>query len=132
MSGKVALMDLKNIYFNGTGNAYCDIVDDGTYLYLSGLISEDLNTGNEAYGDITFETKRILDNLEEILSKYGSDMEHVIKTEVLLSDFSERDEMNVEYKKHFSPEHMPARLCYGNVGLHGKCKVEIQVTAVRK
>jgi len=126
-------MELKHIYlFSQPGGSYCDVVDDGTYLHLSGLISEDLETGEEKYGDITFETKTVLDNLAILLDKLGSDMDHVVKAEVLLSDFSERDEMNVEYKKHFKTEYMPARLCYGNVGLHGKCKVEIMVTAVKR
>ncbi len=40
--------------------------------------------------------------------------------------------MNVEYLRNFKSGFVPARLCYGNVGLAGDCKVEIMVTAVVK
>lgn len=76
-----------------------------------------MNSGEILYGDITFETKKVLDNLAVILKKYGSDMEHVVRAEVLLRNFLERDIMNAEYLKHLTPGLMPARLCYGNVGL---------------
>ena len=67
--------------------------------------------------------------MEKILKDHGSDMEHVIRVDVILADFSQRNEMNAEYVKHFNPERMPARVCYGNVGLAGGCKIEIMVIA---
>ena len=89
------------------------VVVDGKYLYLSGLVSEDLETQELACGDITFETRQVL------------------RIDVLLRDFAERDEMNAEYVRHFDPKRMPARLCYGNVGLADNCKIEIAVIAVK-
>ena len=62
---------------------------------------------------------------KRILEQHGSDMAHVIRAEVLLSDFSERNEMNAEYVKHFPAEALPARLCYGGVALADDCKIEI-------
>lgn len=127
-------MENQSIYFSeGQDCPYADmVVVEGKTLYLSGLISEDMDTHQMLYGDIAFETRQILSNLKSILEKYGSDMEHVVRAEVLLRDFSVRDAMNAEYVKHFSKIHMPARLCFGNVGLAGECKIEIMVTAVKK
>jgi 2-iminobutanoate/2-iminopropanoate deaminase len=34
--------------------------------------------------------------------------------------------------KHFSAEHVPARLCYGGVDLAGECKIEMAVIATKK
>ncbi len=112
---------------------YCDMVvtSDGM-LYLSGLISQDMETGEIISGSIEEETCRILNNLASILARHGSDMAHVVRAEVLLRDFSERDRMNEEYVRHFPPEAMPARLCYGDVSLAGTCRVEIMITAIRK
>lgn len=107
------------------------VVVDGKYLYLSGLVSEDLETQELACGDITFETRQVLNNLEQLLKRYGSDMDHVVRIDVLLRDFAQRDEMNAEYVRHFDPKRMPARLCYGNVGLADDCKIEIAVIAVK-
>ena len=128
-------MTLENTYLNGapSGNAYCDVVVvDDRYLYISGLVALDLESQEMRYGTITQETKLVLDNLAVILERYDSDMEHVIRADVLLADFAQRDEMNAEYVRHFPAGHLPARLCYGTVGLHGKCKVEIAVIAAKK
>ena len=128
-------MSLEYLIFSPDGGStpYSDlVVVDGRELHLSGLIAVDLDTGKEQYGTITEETRLILDNLAVLLEQHGSDMDHVVRTTVLLSDFSERDKMNMEYVHHFKPDRLPARLCFGNVGLHGKCKVEIAVDAVKR
>lgn len=128
-------MILEHTYLNGetpAGNPYSDVVIAGDQLYISGLVALDFESQEMRYGTITEETKLVLDNLAMILEQYGSDMEHVIRADVLLADFSERDEMNVEYVRHFPKGHLPSRLCYGNVGLHGECRVEIAVIAAKK
>jgi len=117
-------------YYKITEGPYSDVVVvDDDFLFLSGLVSENLETGEAVSGDITTETCQTLNNLETILKQHGSDMEHVIRVEVILADFSERDEMNAEYVRHFSPDRMPARVCYGNVGLAGGCKIELMAIA---
>lgn len=108
------------------------VVVDDKFLFLSGLVSEDFETGELVCGDIVTETRQALKNLAMILERFGSDMDHVVRVEVLLSDFSERDAMNGEYVKHFDPVHKPARLCYGGVDLADGCKIEIMATAVKK
>ena len=127
-------MENEYISFTGEeGSPYSDlVVVDGKYLFFSGLVSEDLETQELACGSITFETNKVLTNLKTLLERYGSDMDHVIRLEVLLRDFSERDEMNAEYVRHFDPKRMPARLCYGNVGLADSCKIEIMAIAVKR
>ncbi len=128
------MVDLKYVTGGEPGSApYSDlVVVSDKILYLSGLVSEDLETGDLLPGDITAETRRTFQNLKTILEQNGSDMDHVIRVEVLLADFSQRDEMNAEYMKHFSPARMPARLCFGGVDLAGGCKIEVMVTAAKK
>ena len=112
---------------------YSDLVMvDDKFLFLSGLVSEDFETGELVSGDIAAETRRTLKNLRMILERFGSDMDHVVRVEVILADFSERDKMNAEYMKHFDPAHRPARLCFGGAALADGCKIEIVVTAVKK
>lgn len=126
-------MDCKYINLtDNTGAPFSDMVEAGGMLYLSGLVSEDFDSGEMMHGTIAEETRQIFKNLKWLLEGAGSDLEHVVRVEVLLADFSERDEMNEEYMKHFSAEHMPARLCFGGVELAAGCKIEIQVTAVKK
>ena len=127
-------MENKYIYFTeDTSAPYSDmVVVDGDWLFLSGLVSEDLTTRAEVYGDIQFETKTVLDNLKVILEKYDSDMNHIVRIDVLLKDFADKGIMNTEYMKHFDASHVPARLCYGGVDLAGECKIEIAVIARKK
>ncbi len=126
-------MENKHIIFiEEEDQPYSDIVEVGNMLYLSGLVSEDLSTRDEAYGSIEFETNRILDNLKVILERYGSDMDHVVRIDVILAKWADKNAMNAEYVKHFKREKLPARVCYGDVSIAGDCKVEMTVIATKK
>ena len=121
------------IFIEEEDQPYSDIVvTDDKHLYLSGLVSENLETRDEAYGTIEFETNRILDNLKVILEKYGSDMDHVVRVDVVLAKWADKDAMNGEYVKHFKHNRLPARICYGDVSIAGECKVEMAVIATKK
>jgi len=127
-------MENKNIIFiEEEDQPYSDIVVvNDKLLFLSGLVSEDLSTRDEAYGTIEFETNRILDNLKVILEQYGSDMDHVVRVDVILAKWADKNAMNAEYVKHFKREKLPARVCYGDVAIAGDCKVEMVVIATKK
>lgn len=126
-------MENKHIIFiEEEDQPYSDIVEVGNMLYLSGLVSEDLSTRDEAYGTIEFETNRILDNLKVILENHGSDMDHVVRIDVILAKWADKNAMNAEYVKHFKREKLPARVCYGDVAIAGDCKVEMVVIATKK
>ena len=126
-------MENKHIIFiEEEDQPYSDIVAVGDMLYLSGLVSEDLSTRDEAYGTIEFETNRILDNLKVILEQYGSDMDHVVRIDVILANWADKNAMNAEYVKHFRRDKLPARVCYGDVAIAGDCKVEMVVIAAKK
>ena len=121
------------IFIEEEDQPYSDIVTvGGNMLFLSGLVSEELSTRDEAYGTIEFETNRILDNLKVILERYGSDMDHVVRVDVVLAKWADKDAMNAEYVKHFKRERLPARMCYGDVSIAGECKVEMAVIATKK
>ena len=120
------------IFIEEEDQPYSDIVEVGNMLYLSGLVSEDLSTRDEAYGSIEFETNRILDNLKVILERYGSDMDHVVRIDIILASWADKNAMNGEYVKHFKREKLPARVCYGDVSIAGDCKVEMTVIATKK
>lgn len=126
-------MELKFLNLEEAGGSpYSDVVECGDMLYLSGLVSEDLETGDLVCGDITVQTCQVLKNLSAILERYGSDMEHVVRVEVLLTDYALSGEMNAEYVKHFDAAHRPSRICYGGTELYEGCLIEVMATAVKK
>lgn len=128
------MVDCQYVSFQQPNTApYSDlVVVDNHLLFLSGLVSEDMEGGELLPGSMTAETRQTLSNLKTILERHGSDMEHIIRVDVMLSDFSLRNEMNTEYVKHFSPGRLPARVCFGGVDLAEGCKIEIMVIAAKK
>lgn len=124
-------MTVKRYFINPNDtNVYADavLVNDST-LYLSGLCSENLETGEVFYGDAAFETKNILNNAKQLLEKHGFSMDDVVQVGIYLTNMSDRKIMNEEYIKHFAQDKMPARFCVGNVALADEFKVEMVITA---
>lgn len=120
-----------NVTYNGPGSVYCDVVIADDNLYLSGIISEDWETGKVLNGTIEEETEQVMKNLKTMLERYGSGMDKLIRVEIFLSDFSERDRMNAVYVSKFPEGKIPARFCCGVNGLACGCKVEMMAHAYR-
>ena len=102
----------------------------GDFVYTAGVTANDPQTQQlVAPGDIVLQTRQALKNLEQILLAAGTDMKHVVKTLVFVSDIDQFPAFNEEYKKFF-PENPPARSTM-QVGkfLNGMA-VEIEAVAV--
>ena len=96
--------------------------------YISGLISQ--KGGDVIFGlSAAEETKIILDNLKTIVTDMGLTMDHVIKTNIFLTDMADFDEMNAVYREYFNHENPPARQCV-QAGVWGNLKVEISSVVV--
>ena len=72
----------------------------------------------------------MLKNLEQILLAAGSDMKHVIKTLVFVSDIDQFDVFNEEYKKFF-PDNPPARSTMQIGKFNHGMVIEIEAVATR-
>lgn len=116
-------------FSNESKSPYSDIVSIENNLYLSGLIPVDPITGEIIKGDIDLETNVIMQNMSRILKENGSDMDKVIKVEIFLNDFSDKERMNEIYVKYFPKGKLPSRVCVGGVDLACGCKVEMVVQA---
>ena len=107
---------------------YSQAIRIGDFLYTSGQISLDPKTMEMITGNIELETKKVLQNIEAILSAEGLNFGHVIKTTVYLTDLSEFARMNQVYEKFFS-DTKPARACVQVAALPKGAKVEIDAVA---
>lgn len=121
-------MKVNYVYKEGV---YSDVVIYEDQLYLSGLISQNWESGSVQLGSIEEETETVLCNMRSLLESYGSGMDKIIRVEIFLLDFTERDRMNAVYVRHFPPDKLPSRLCVGVSGLACNCKVEMTVIAYR-
>lgn len=106
---------------------YSQAVKAGNLLFTSGQLPIDPATG-EVSGDITAQTKQVLENLKSILEAAGGTLRDVIKATVFITDLSGFAAMNEVYAKYFivAP---PARSTVEISGLAKKALVEIEVIA---
>jgi 2-iminobutanoate/2-iminopropanoate deaminase len=102
---------------------------DASAVYCAGQLGTDPSTGQLEVGVIA-QTRRALQNLDEVLKAAGLGLKDVVKTTVFLADMSEYPKMNEEYAKHFSPPY-PARTTVQAAALPKGARVEIDATAVR-
>lgn len=98
------------------------------FLFTSGQLGIDKNTGDLVQGGIEAETRQALVNLKVILEASGSSMENVIKTTVFLRDINEFGRMNNVYREFFTEE-FPARSAIQVAALPKNGAVEIEAVA---
>jgi 2-iminobutanoate/2-iminopropanoate deaminase len=87
--------------------AYSQAVVSNGFAFLSGQIPIDPETSQLVDGDISVQTKRVLENLKAVLEACGSSLDQVVKTTVYLKDMSEFAKMNDVYASYFPNK--PAR-----------------------
>jgi 2-iminobutanoate/2-iminopropanoate deaminase len=99
------------------------------FVFCSGQIPTNPETGELVSGSITNQTRQVLSNLLAIIEKAGSGMNKVVKVTVFLRDMNDFAEMNTEYAKWFSNE-PPARAAVQVARLPKDVGIEIQAIAM--
>ena len=107
---------------------FSEAVRVGNMLYLSGQVGNIPGEMNVVSGGIGPETRQTMENIKEVLERYGSSMNQVVKCLCMLEDINEWAEMSGEYVKFF-PNHKPARSAFAGSGLAIGAKVEIECWA---
>ncbi|MDT0694095.1 RidA family protein [Staphylococcus chromogenes] len=96
-------------------------------VYTSGQIPLNLE-GNIVSDDVETQTKQVFENLKAVLEATGSDLEHVVKVLVFLSDMENFQKVNEVYGTYFT-SHKPARSAVEVARLPKDVKIEIEVIA---
>jgi 2-iminobutanoate/2-iminopropanoate deaminase len=99
------------------------------FLFLSGQIGLDPQSGELVPGDIEVQTERVLRNLEGVLRAGGGSLDQVVKTTIYLTDMEEFPRVNKVYRKFFG-ESLPARATVGVSSLPKGALVEVEALAV--
>ncbi|OSY89554.1 hypothetical protein WH52_02675 [Tenacibaculum holothuriorum] len=108
---------------------FSDAVEAGNTLYLAGQVGINPDTKQLAGNTIESQTEQTLQNIKEVLEHHGSDLEHVVKCTVILSDVNDFKAFNTIFRKYF-PKNKPARTTFAADLLVG-AKIEIDVIAVK-
>lgn len=99
------------------------------FLYTSGQIAINPNTGETEFDSIEHETNRIMKSLEAILSEAKLDFSHVIKASIFISDMDNFTKINEIYGSYFDDETAPARETVQVARLPKDANVEISLIA---
>jgi len=108
---------------------YCQAVNVGEFIFVSGQIPMDPSTGKLVADDIKIQTRQSLENIKAILEAGGSSLAKAIKTTVFLNDMKGFPAMNEIYRDYF-PRNFPARSCVIISELPMNAKVEIEAIAL--
>lgn len=107
---------------------YNQAVQYGDMLFVSGQIALDAESGELVQGDIQAETKKVMENLQAILTEAGMSFSNVLKTTIFLMDMGQFAQVNEVYGSYFA-ENAPARETVQVAGLPKGVNVEISVVA---
>ena len=108
---------------------YSQAIKVGEFVYTAGQIALDPATGELVGGGIEAQTRRVLQNLTEVLKAAGTSMDKVIKTTVFMTNLAEFNKMNAVYAEFF-PKDPPARSTVQVAALPKMGVVEIEVVAM--
>lgn len=108
---------------------YSQAIKAGGFVFVSGQIPTDPETGQFVAGGIAEQTEQVLKNLSAVLEAAGSSLDLVVKTTVFLADMKEFSGMNEVYATFFSSS-PPARATVAAAGLPRDARVEIEAVAL--
>ncbi|CAI2718220.1 RidA family protein [Nitrospina watsonii] len=108
---------------------YQQAIRAGQFVFTSGQIALDPQSGEFLEGEIEEETERTLKNLGAILKAAGLGFENVVKVTVYLDDMNYFTRMNAVYEKYFATG-KPARACVQVAALPKGAKVEMDAIAL--
>lgn len=111
------------------GGPYSPAVRANGFVYFSGQIPADPDTGELETGDIQAQCRRVFGNLKLVLDAAGLGLEDVIKANVYLSDMDDFAKMNEAYASFF-PSNPPARTTVEVARLPRDVGIEIELIAL--
>jgi 2-iminobutanoate/2-iminopropanoate deaminase len=107
---------------------YSHAVISGEFVFTSGQVGIDPQTGALVRGGIADETRRALLNIAAVLDSSGTGIDSVVKTTVYITDLSEFTVFNDVYSDFFG-DHRPARATVQVGALPAGARVEIEAIA---
>ena len=109
---------------------YSQAIEVNGFVYTSGQLPINSETGEFAGSDIKSQTEQSLKNVKAILEEAGLTMQNVVKTTVFLADMADFAAMNEVYSSYFS-EPYPARSAVAVKTLPKAALVEIECVAAK-
>lgn len=124
---------MEKIYTKNAPDAigpYSQAVVANGFVFTSGQIAINPESGNVEAEDITGQTEQVMKNLKAVLEAAGSSLENAVKTTCFLADMNDFAEFNKIYGQYITDK--PARSCVAVKTLPKNVLCEVEVTALVK
>jgi 2-iminobutanoate/2-iminopropanoate deaminase len=96
----------------------------GDYIFLSGMVPVNPQTGERSHGPIAEQVRTTLSNMKHMLESAGSSLERVVRVHVVLADISHMAEMDRVFREFF-PVDPPACMAWSMQLRFGNgCEIE--------
>lgn len=106
---------------------YCHAVRAGDFLFVTGQLAQDPQTGSIVRGPIEAQTRQVMDNLKRVLDYAGAGFDRVTMARIFLTDIRFIQTVNDIYASYFNPGELPGRTTIGVTGLAGLGDIEIDL-----
>jgi len=106
---------------------YSHAVRAGDFLFVTGQLAEDPDTGEVVKGSIEAQTEKVMDNLQLVLAHAGTGFEKVVMSRIFVTDFRYYETVNQIYASRFTAGRYPGRTTVGVTALAGYGDVEIDL-----
>jgi 2-iminobutanoate/2-iminopropanoate deaminase len=110
---------------------FSDAVGAGEFLFLSGEIPRDPETGEVVRGDIARATRQVFQNISKTLHSQGLGLDDVVMVTVYLKSMDDYQAMNEAYAALFARGRAPARATVQVARLALDADMEIAAVAYR-
>ena len=108
---------------------YQQAIKANGFIYTAGQIPIDPKTANLVEGDISAQTRQVLENLKAVLAAGGSALDRVVKATVFLKNMADFTAMNEVYAQYLGSA-KPARSTVAVAELPRGALVEIDLVAL--
>jgi 2-iminobutanoate/2-iminopropanoate deaminase len=111
---------------------YNQAVAAGPFIFISGQIAIDPESGMLKDRDIRSETHQVIQNLIAILKAENMDLQDVVKCTIFIRNMDQYGNINQIYKQYFHTEDAPARELVEVSALPKGASIEISAIALKK
>lgn len=107
---------------------YSPALKIGNFIFASGQLPMDPQTGEIVEGSIEKQTEQSLHNLKAVLKPYLINFKNIVKVTIFLKDMNNFTKVNEIYSKYFNSQ-FPARSCIEVSCLPKDASIEIEAIA---
>ena len=100
----------------------------GPFVFLSGQVAQDPDTGKLIAGGVGVQAERIFQNVALLLAAADKDLSNVVKVTVFLTDIASFSEINEIYGRYFDRPY-PARTTVAVSALPLGANIELDIVA---